>query len=106
LLLVLTLRGQGSAVGQSGSDYDLAKVEWMIRDNKVSSFNTRLSVQPEALARQQCRAAVLDLLTGRAEPPGRLPFELPSWVTAVEAQDRPCLMTAGPALCPRRKPAA
>ena len=31
-------------------------------------------------------AALLDLLTGRARPQGRLPFELPSSMTAVEAQ--------------------
>ena len=31
-------------------------------------------------------AALLDLLTGRARPQGRLPFDLPSSMTAVEAQ--------------------
>jgi beta-glucosidase len=32
-------------------------------------------------------AAVLDVITGRAKPRGRLPFELPSSMAAVEAQD-------------------
>jgi hypothetical protein len=31
--------------------------------------------------------ALLDVLTGREEPEGRLPFELPSSMAAVEAQD-------------------
>jgi beta-glucosidase len=32
-------------------------------------------------------AAVLDVITGRAKPRGKLPFELPSSMAAVEAQD-------------------
>jgi beta-glucosidase len=46
-----TLPAQASAVGKAGAGYDLARVERMIGEAKVTSFITRLSVKPEALAR-------------------------------------------------------
>lgn len=45
-----TLPAQGGALGQSGAGYDLPAVDRMIRTGNVTSFITRLSVQPRALA--------------------------------------------------------
>ncbi len=46
-------------------------------------------------------AAVLDVITGRAKPRGRLPFELPSSMAAVEAQDPARPDDSGKPLYPR-----
>jgi beta-glucosidase len=45
-----TLPAQGGPVGQSGAGYDLPAVDRMIRTGNVTSFITRLGVQPKALA--------------------------------------------------------
>jgi len=42
----------GDPLGQSGNSYDVPMIEGMVRNQKVNSFITRLSVSPGALARQ------------------------------------------------------
>lgn len=42
----------GDPLGQSGNSYDVPMIKGMVRNQKVNSFITRLSVSPGALARQ------------------------------------------------------